>query len=137
MTTPGDWNEQVIREFRANKGRVAQFGNGPVLLLTARGAKSGVERVTPLVYLPDGDRLLIFGSMGGAPKHPAWYHNLVANPTARVEVGDESFEADAEVLTGAERDAAFARQVAAMPMFGDYQAKTTRTIPVVALRRRA
>jgi len=126
----------VIEEFRANRGKVGgPFEGRPVLLLTVTGAKSGRRITKPLVYLPDGQRLLVFGSKGGAPSHPAWYHNLVANPRVTVEVGPETYEARATVLTGEERDRHFARQVEAMPNFGDYQRKTTRLIPVIALER--
>jgi deazaflavin-dependent oxidoreductase (nitroreductase family) len=131
-----DFNTKVIDEFRANKGKVgAPFERAPMVLLTTTGAKSGASRTTPLVYLPDGDRIVIFASKGGAPTHPDWYHNLVAHPRVRIEVGDESFEADATVAQGDERDRLFARQVSAMPGFADYQENTTRVIPVVLLNR--
>jgi deazaflavin-dependent oxidoreductase (nitroreductase family) len=130
-----EWNERntrVIAEFRANRGAV---GGRPLLLLTTTGARTGRRRTTPLVYLRDGERLLIFGSKGGSPTHPDWYHNLVANPRVGVEVGPEAYEAQATVLTGAERDRLYAQQAAVMPNFGEYQQKTKRTIPVVALTR--
>jgi deazaflavin-dependent oxidoreductase (nitroreductase family) len=131
------FNENLIKEFRANKGQVGgSFEGRPVLLLTTAGAKSGRKFTLPLVYLEDGDRLLIFASKAGAPTNPDWYHNLVANPTVTIEVGTETYEATATVLTGEERDRLYARQVAAMPGFGDYQAKTTRVIPVIALERK-
>jgi deazaflavin-dependent oxidoreductase (nitroreductase family) len=106
-----------------------------MVLLTTTGAKSGKQTTTPLVYLKEGNRFYIFASMAGAPTNPAWYHNLVANPRVSVEIGAESYEADAQVITGDERDRLFAAQVAVMPGFGEYQAKTTRVIPVVELRR--
>lgn len=131
-----DWNTQIIEEFRANKGKVGgPFEGAHMLLLTTTGAKTGKRHVTPLVYLPDGDRLVIIASAAGAPKHPAWYHNLVANPQVTVEVGEDSFEATAVVITGEERDQLYARQVEIMPGFAEYQAKTTRVIPVIALQR--
>ena len=131
-----DFNTQVIEEFRGNEGKVGGGFNGaPMVLLTTTGAKSGKRTTTPLVYLKEGDRFFIFASMGGAPTSPAWYHNLVANPRVSVEIGAESYEADAQVITGDERDRLFAAQVAVMPGFGEYQAKTTRVIPVVELRR--
>ena len=131
-----DFNTQVIEEFRGNEGKVGGGFNGaPMVLLTTTGAKSGKRATTPLVYLKEGDRVFIFASMGGAPTSPAWYHNLVANPRVSVEIGAESYEADAQVITGDERDRLFAAQVAVMPGFGEYQAKTTRVIPVVELRR--
>ncbi len=131
-----DFNTQVIEEFRGNEGKVGGGFNGaPMVLLTTTGAKSGKQTTTPLVYLKEGDRVYIFASMAGAPTNPAWYHNLVANPRVSVEMGAESYEADAQVITGDERDRLFAAQVAVMPGFGEYQAKTTRVIPVIELRR--
>src|SRR5690348_479983 len=106
-----------------------------MIILHTKGAKSGQPRVTPLVYQRDGDRYLIIASMGGAPTNPAWYHNLVANPDATAEVGTETFPVKATVLKGAERDRAFDAVVQKMRFFGDYQKKTTRTIPVIALQR--
>lgn len=135
-----DWNQQVMAEFRANGGKVGAFGDNPVLLLHTVGAKSGAERVTPLCYLPEGDSLHIFASKAGAPTHPAWYHNLRANPSARIELGTEArdgIETHAVVATeviGSERDRLYAAQVAAMPQFAEYEEKTDRKIPVVALR---
>ena len=131
-----DWNRAIIDEFRANGGKVGgQFAGAPLLLLTTTGAKSGKQRTHPLVYLADGDRLVVFASKGGAPTSPDWYHNLVANPKATVEVGSETFDVKATVLTGEERDRIYARQAELMPGFAEYQEKTTRTIPVVALER--
>lgn len=131
------FNAALIDEFRANEGKVGgNFEGRPVLLLTTTGAKSGRKFTQPLVYLPDGDRLLIFASKAGAPTNPDWYHNLVANPTVTVELGSDTYEATATVITGEERDRLYARQVEAMPGFGDYQAKTTRVIPVIALERK-
>src|SRR5437867_12494281 len=104
MTTGNDWNKQIIDEFRANEGRVGgPFKGAPMLLLHHIGAKSGTIRVNPLMYLADGDRLLIFASKGGAPSHPDWFHNQRANPAATLEVGPDKFVAVAEVLTGEER----------------------------------
>jgi deazaflavin-dependent oxidoreductase (nitroreductase family) len=131
-----DWNRAIIEEFRANDGKVGgQFAGAPLLVLTTTGAKTGKQRTHPLVYLPDGDRLIVFASKGGAPTSPDWYHNLVANPTATVEVGNETFDVKATVLTGEERDRIFAKQAELMPGFAEYQEKTTRTIPVVVLER--
>jgi deazaflavin-dependent oxidoreductase (nitroreductase family) len=131
------FNAALIDEFRANEGKVGgRFEGRPVLLLTTTGAKSGRAFTLPLVYLQDGERLLIFASKAGSPTNPDWYHNLVANPSVTVEVGAESYEATAKVLTGEERDRQYARQVEAMPMFGEYQQKTTRVIPVIALERK-
>jgi deazaflavin-dependent oxidoreductase (nitroreductase family) len=105
----------------------------PLLLLTTTGAKSGQKRTTPTMYLRDGGRLLIFASKSGAPTNPAWYHNLLAHPEVTVEVSDEKYEARATVLKGEERDRFYARQVELYPQFGEYEKKTTRKIPVVAL----
>ena len=138
MTTVQDWNNNIINEFRANEGRVGgPFKGAPMLLLHHTGAKSGKIRVNPLVYLADGDRLLVFGSKGGAPTNPDWFHNLRANPAATVEVGTDKFAVEAEELTGEERDRLFAKQAGLMPAFADYQTKTSRTIPVVALKRKS
>ena len=137
MTEVKDWNTQVIEEFRANGGKVGgPFEGAPMILITTTGAKSGKRRTTPLVYLPDGDRQIIFASKAGAPTHPDWYHNLVAHPEVTVEIGSETFEATAVVVEGAERDQLYAKQAARMPGFAEYQAKTTRLIPVIALERR-
>jgi deazaflavin-dependent oxidoreductase (nitroreductase family) len=105
------------------------------VLLTSVGAKSGNPFTTPVMYVADGDRLLVFASKAGAPTHPDWYHNLVAHPRVTVEVGTENYEANAEVLVGEERDRLYAQQAERSPIFGEYQAKTTRVIPVVALTR--
>ena len=132
-----DFNTQVINEFRENHGSVGgPFAGAPLLLLHHRGAKSGVERVTPLVYMRDGERYLIFASKAGAPENPAWYHNLKAHPDTTIEVGSETIAVTAHELTGEERDSIYAAQAAAMPNFKEYQDKTTRTIPVVALSAR-
>lgn len=133
---PNEFNDKIISEFRANDGRVGgPFAGAPMVLLTTKGAKSGRLHTTPLVPLEDGDALYVFASMGGAPKHPAWYFNLLADPHVTVEHGTEKFEATAEVVSGAERDRLYAQQAALMPSFAEYQTKTTRTIPVIALRR--
>ena len=131
-----DWNQAVIAEFRANDGKVGgQFEGAPLLLLTTTGAKTGRRLTSPVMYNTDGDRLLIFASKAGAPTNPAWYHNLVANSKVTLEVGAETFDATATVLEGEERDRLFARQAAQYPGFAEYQANTTRTIPVIALER--
>jgi deazaflavin-dependent oxidoreductase (nitroreductase family) len=132
-----DWNAGIIEEFRANGGVVGgPFEGAPVLLLGTTGAKSGQHRVNPMMYLADGDRLLVFASKSGAPTNPDWYHNLVAHPEVTVEVGTESYPATAVVLTGEERDRFYAEQARRYPGFAEYQEKTTRVIPVVALLRR-
>ncbi len=128
-----NWNSQIIEEFRANGG---MFANANMLLLTTTGAKSGQRRTNPLGYLADGDRLFVFATKRGAPTNPDWYHNLLAHPDVTVEVGTETFAATATVLQGEERDRIYARQAALVPMFADYQTRTDRIIPVVALTRR-
>jgi deazaflavin-dependent oxidoreductase (nitroreductase family) len=132
---PIDFNQQVIDEFRANKGLVGgMFEGARLLLLTTTGARSGASHTVPVGYLPDGgERVLVIGSAGGAPHHPAWFHNLVAHPRVTVESGVFTYDADAVVLKGAERDRAFARAVESDPGWADYQAKTSRVIPVVVL----
>jgi deazaflavin-dependent oxidoreductase (nitroreductase family) len=131
------FNQGIIEEFRANHGVVdGPFAGAPMILVTHQGAKSGVERTSPLVYSRDGDDLVIIASMGGAPKHPAWFHNIKAHPQVTVEVGDETFAAEATILTeGPERQRLFDQQAALMPNFQEYQEKTTRVIPVIVLRR--
>lgn len=131
-----DWNRQVMDEFRANGGKVAQFGDAPMVILHTIGAKSGEVRETPLVCYVDGDRLVVFASKAGAPNNPAWYHNLVANPEIDIEYGTEQFKVRVTELTGAERDELYAKQVALMPQFGEYETKAgNRVIPVLAFTR--
>ncbi len=131
-----DYNRAVIEEFRANGGKVGgPFEGAPVLLLSTTGAKSGERRTTPVVYLPDGERMVVFASKAGAPSNPAWYHNLLANPSATVEVGTETVEVRARVTAGEERETLFSRQVKRFPTFAEYAEKTTRQIPVVVLER--
>jgi deazaflavin-dependent oxidoreductase (nitroreductase family) len=131
-----DFNAGVIDEFRANSGRVGGMFEGALLLLLhSTGAKSGEARLQPLVYLADGERLVIFASKAGADTNPAWYHNLIANPDAEVEVGDERFAVRATEATGDERDRLYAEQARRMPNFAEYEQKTTRRIPVVLLDR--
>src|ERR1700749_1259788 len=135
MSEVSDFNRKVIDEFRANEGKVGgPFEGAPVLLLTSTGAKSGERRTTPVVYQPDGDRMVIFASKAGAPENPAWFHNLRANPTATVEVGADTVEVDAVVTEGDERERLFSKQKELMPQFADYEQKTSREIPVVALK---
>jgi deazaflavin-dependent oxidoreductase (nitroreductase family) len=129
-----EFNRAIIEEFRANGGKVGgSFEGAPVLLLTSTGAKSGQRRTTPLMYMPDGERMVIFASKGGAPTNPAWYHNLRANPSATVEVGADTVDVDAAVTSGEERERLFKRQAELYPQFAEYAEKTTREIPVVAL----
>jgi deazaflavin-dependent oxidoreductase (nitroreductase family) len=132
-----DFNQAVITEFRANNGKVGgQFANIPLLLLTTIGAKSGQPRINPLAYTTDGDRIIILASKAGAPTNPDWYHNLVANPTVTVEVGNERFQAQASVAQGQERERLYAQVLERLPWFADYQRKTSRQIPIIILERK-
>ncbi|GAD85831.1 nitroreductase family deazaflavin-dependent oxidoreductase [Nocardia asteroides] len=131
------FNDQVIAEFRANGGRVGGMfeGNEHMVIITTTGAKSGRAITNPLVYLPDGERIVLIASNGGADRHPAWYHNLVANPELTVELPTETFTAKAELVTEPERTALYDRMVELMPGFGEYREKTSRQIPVFAIHR--
>ena len=136
MSELHDFNQRVISEFRANQGKVGgQLAGMPILLLTTTGAKSGRALTKPLAYSLDGDRIAVIASFAGAPKSPPWYHNLVANPVATVELGSERFQVRATVTSGEERQRLFNRQAEQMPIFNEYQKKTTRQIPVVVLKR--
>ncbi|MET7979075.1 nitroreductase/quinone reductase family protein [Streptomyces mirabilis] len=133
---PNPFNQKVIEEFRARHGKVGGFFEGArLLLLTTTGARTGTPHTTPVGYYPDdGDRVIVIASAGGAHRHPDWYRNLVAHPRVRVESGVFTYDAEAVVLEGAERDRLFARAVEADQGWAEYQAKTDRVIPVVALR---
>jgi deazaflavin-dependent oxidoreductase (nitroreductase family) len=137
MTEPDrqTMNDNVIEEFRRNGGKVAAFGEWPLILVHHVGARTGTERVAPLACLLDGDRLFIFASKAGAPDNPAWYHNLKANPNTKVELGTDTFPVTVKELTGAERDEIFDKVKAAAPQFAEYQTKTDRIIPVLELVR--
>ncbi len=136
MPAINDFNEKIIDEFRANGGKVGgPFEGAPLLLLHTTGAKTGRTRVKPLAYRRDGDRLVVFGTKGGAPTNPEWYYNVQANPRVTVEVGSDRFEADATVASPDERDRIWRLQTRDVPLFADYQQKTDRTIPVVILER--
>jgi len=127
-------NAMIIKEFRANKGKVGGPLEGvSILILHTIGAKSGNESITPLTYLADGNRWLVFASDAGAPTNPGWYYNLLAHPNATVEIGTQTVDVQATILHGKERDEFFAKQVAILPLFAEHQAKTTRIIPVIAL----
>jgi len=137
-----DFNQQVIEEFRGNSGRVGgPFEGSPMVLLHHTGARTGTERVTPLMSRPDGDDLYIFASKAGAPDNPDWFHNLVANPEVVVEVpagdGIATRPVRAEVVEGDERERAWEGQKQDWPQFAGYEASTDRVIPVIALRPRA
>ena len=136
MTIPGDMkahNRQLIEQFRANGGTAPE--GRPLLLLNTTGRRTGERRTTPMMFIPDGDDLLVIASNAGAPAHPDWFRNLVAQPRVVVEVGGETYAATAVVPQGEERDRIFAGVVERYPFFADHQAKVTRTIPVVVLRR--
>lgn len=129
-----DWNDKIIEEFRSNGGRVGgNFAGAPLLLLHSTGAKSGQQRISPMMYLPDGERFLVFASNAGADSHPAWYHNLKANPDASVEVGTSTRKVRATDLEGAERNSFYEKQATLYPGFATYQEGTDRVIPVIAL----
>lgn len=136
VSSPNNWNQKIIEEFRANGGKVGgPFADATMLLLHTRGAKSNQPRVNPLVYTTDGEHLVIIASKGGAPTNPDWYYNLLAHPNVEVEVGTERFPVRATVAEGQERDRLFNQMVAQRPGFADYQKNTTRRIPVVVLER--
>jgi deazaflavin-dependent oxidoreductase (nitroreductase family) len=130
------FNKTVIDEYRANDGKVdGVFEEGTMALLHHVGQRSGVERVNPLGYFTDGDRIFVVASFGGSDVNPAWYRNLLANPRTTVEIGSETIPVTAREVTGAERDERFAKISETIPMFADYQRKTTRVIPVIELVR--
>lgn len=129
-----DWNASIIEEFRANEGKVGgPFEGATLLLLHTTGAKTGEDRIHPLVYQARDDDVVVFASYGGAPLNPAWFHNAVANPEVTVEIGTETVPKRARVAEGQERDDLWERQKQQMPGFADYEKKTTRQIPVVIL----
>ena len=129
-----EFNRRNIEEFRANHGRLSgSFEGAPMLLLHTVGVRSGQERVSPMMYLADGDRYLVFASAAGADNNPAWYWNLRNHPNVSIEVGDEHLNVHAVELTGTERDEMYAEQARRYPGFAEYQRMTTRTIPVIAL----
>ncbi|MEY2434513.1 MAG: hypothetical protein QOC92_4238 [Acidimicrobiaceae bacterium] len=134
MSEVKDWNTAVIEEFRANDGNVGgNFKGAPLLLLHSKGAKTGQERVNPMMYQKVGDDYAVFASKGGMPTNPDWYHNLVANPEATVEVGTETIPVIARVAEGDERERIWSKQKSDYSGFADYEGKTTRQIPVVIL----
>lgn len=134
------WNRWVVDEFRANRGKVGGEYDGFLMILVHHvGAKSGIARINPLVYQAVGDNFAVFASKRGAPRHPDWYHNLVAGPRTRVEIGTEAgteiVEVKARDTEGEEREKIWEAQKAAMPVFRDYEAVAGRVIPVVLLER--
>lgn len=134
MADTNDWNAGIISEFRANDGRVGgPFKGAPILLLHTTGARTGTERVSPMMYLEMDGRRFVFASKAGAPTNPDWFHNLVAHPEVQVEIGTDTLTARAVPLTGEERARIYAEQASRYDGFRQYQEKTTREIPVVEL----
>ena len=134
MSDVNNWNKKVIEEFRANKGRVGgNFEGKTLLLLHTTGAKSREERINPVACIKDGERWAVIASKAGAPTHPDWYYNVVANPLVTVEVGTEKFQTHASVAEEPERTRLYNQMVEVMPGFDDYRRKTTRVIPVIIL----
>jgi deazaflavin-dependent oxidoreductase (nitroreductase family) len=134
MSEMRDWNRKIIEEFRTNAGRVGgQFEGAPILLLHTTGAKTGQERVNPMMYLDLDGRRFVFASKAGADTNPDWYHNLIAHPDVTVEVGTDTCAATAVPVTGTDRDRIFVEQARRYPGFAEYQQNTKRVIPVVEL----
>ena len=133
-----DYNARIIDEFRANEGRLGgSFEGVPLLLLHHTGARAGEQRVNPLSYQRDDSRYVVFASRGGAPRNPAWYHNLKTNPNATIEVGTDTIEVRASEAGGEERERLYRRQAERIPQFAEYERRTQRTIPVIVLTPRA
>ena len=136
MSTFEDYTRALVNEYRENGGKVSgTFAGVPLLLLITIGAKSGKPRVSPLIYTTDGDRLVIIASKGGEPTNPDWYHNLIANPVAKVELGTETFQVRANVANPTDRDRLYAKMVEQWPDFAEYEKRTTRKIPAIVLER--
>ena len=134
MSDTNDWNRTIVEEFRANAGKVGgPFDGAPLLLLHTTGARSGRERVNPMMYLDLGGPVAVFASKAGAPTHPDWYHNLLANPEVSAEIGSEARRFRARTVTGDERERIWTQQTHDYPRFADYATKTDREIPVVVL----
>ena len=132
-----DWNDQVITEFRANGGQVGgNFAGAPLLLLHTTGAKSGAERVSPMMYQATDSGWAVFASYAGSDNNPAWYHNLKAHPDVSIEVGAETVDVEAQELVGDERSVVWEEQKRQYPGFAGYEQKTDRVIPVILLTRR-
>ncbi len=131
-----DYNTKIIEEFRANEGKVGgNFEGAPLLLLHSRGAKSGEERVNPMMYLEEDGVLYVIASKGGHPSHPDWYRNVAATPEVTVEVGTETFSGIAFETDRSERDRLYGIQASRYPGFAEYEQKTDRVIPVIGIRR--
>lgn len=135
--TARKYNAEIIDEFRANNGHVGGVWEEiPLLLLHHVGARSGVIRIDPVAYLPEGRGYLIWAANGGAPKHPGWYHNLREQPNTRVEVGGDTIDVVAEVATGEQRERLFARATERYPQLAEAAGKTQRVIPMITLTPR-
>jgi deazaflavin-dependent oxidoreductase (nitroreductase family) len=139
MSQEREWNAQVIAEFRANGGQVASPYDDPppMVLLHTIGARTGQEHIVPMRAMPSGDALYVFASAHGSDRQPDWYRNVVAHPEIVIEMGTETVAVQVTEISGAERDAIFARQAARFPIFAEYERKLRRTIPVLRLDRRA
>jgi len=136
MSEVDDFNARTIAEFHSNHGKVGgMFEGAPLLLLHTIGARSNQPRINPVMYLQDGDRYVVFASKAGADTNPDWYHNLKTHPNIQIEVGDATIDVYAEEILGHERNVLFERQATLYPGFADYQRKTNRVIPVVALTK--
>jgi deazaflavin-dependent oxidoreductase (nitroreductase family) len=136
MSETNERNKKIIDEFRANDGKVGgPFAGKTLLLLHTKGLKSQQERINPVAFIRDGDRLVVIASKGGAPTHPDWYYNIIANPLVTVEFGTELLQAHATVSEEPERTRLYNQMVEMMPGFDDYRRKTTRVIPVIVLTR--
>jgi len=134
-----EFNDLLIADFRAHGGEITDgpFKGRRLLLLTTKGKRTGKQRTTPLAYHSDGERYVVIGSKGGAPTHPDWYRNLVADPNVTIEVGGERFAARATPARGPERHRLYDQHAEKMPVFRDYEKKTTREIPAIVLERTA
>lgn len=131
-----EFNARNIAEFRSSGGKLGgPFDQAPVLLLTTIGAKTGQPRTSPMMYLPEGDRIIVFASNEGKDTNPNWYHNLQSNPSAMVELGTDRFDVTATEITGAEHDRLYGIQAERYPGFATYRERTQRVIPVIELTR--
>jgi deazaflavin-dependent oxidoreductase (nitroreductase family) len=134
MSSAADFNAGIIEEFRSHGGRVGgPFEGSTLLLLHHTGARTGTERVNPLAYLADDGRYVVFASKAGAPTNPDWYHNLMANPDTRIEVGIETVDVRAAEASGEERERLYRAQAERVPQFAEYEARAGRMIPVIVL----
>ena len=128
------YNARNIEEFRTNGGKLGgNFDGAPVLLLTSTGARSGEQRTSPMMYFPEHGRVYVFASNAGQDTHPSWYFNILRDPAVTVEIGERTYAATAGEVTGDEHDRIYAAQSVLYPGFAEYQAGTTRLIPVIEL----